>query len=138
MKRFYVFKDGTQQGSTATRELAVDLICQYQKLETHPFLSFEDEYRELMEKPIEEIKEDIFFRMDNFQHEPWYGEFELFLAAGVCQPPEEQALQVRKALKVVGYDTHTVSRGGRTYILPGEARQTAREPEPKKHDDRER
>ena len=32
MKRFYVFKDGTQQGSTATRELAVDLICQYQKL----------------------------------------------------------------------------------------------------------
>ena len=37
MKRFYVFKDGTQQGSTATRELAVDLIRQYQELETHPF-----------------------------------------------------------------------------------------------------
>ena len=36
MKRFYVFKDGTQQGSTATRELAVDLIRQYQELETHP------------------------------------------------------------------------------------------------------
>lgn len=33
MKRFYVFKDGTQQGSTATRELAVDLIRQYQELE---------------------------------------------------------------------------------------------------------
>ena len=32
MKRFYVFKDGTQQGSTATRELAVDLIRQYQEL----------------------------------------------------------------------------------------------------------
>ena len=41
MKRVYVFKDGTQQGSTATRELAVDLICQYQKLETHPFLRAE-------------------------------------------------------------------------------------------------
>ena len=41
MKRFYVFKDGTQQGSTATRELAVDLICQYQKLETHTFLRAE-------------------------------------------------------------------------------------------------
>ena len=41
MKRFYVFKDGTQQGSTATRELAVDLIRQYQKLETHPFLRAE-------------------------------------------------------------------------------------------------
>lgn len=41
MKRFYVFKDGTQQGSTATRELAVDLIRQYQKLETHPILRSE-------------------------------------------------------------------------------------------------
>ena len=41
MKRFYVFKDGTQQGSTATRELAVDLIRQYQELETHPFLPAE-------------------------------------------------------------------------------------------------
>ena len=38
MKRFYVFKDGTMQGSAATRELATDLIRQYQKLETHPFL----------------------------------------------------------------------------------------------------
>lgn len=35
MKRFYVFKDGKQCGSTATRETAIDLIRQYQKLETH-------------------------------------------------------------------------------------------------------
>ena len=41
MKRFYVFKDGTQQGSTATKELAVDMIRQYQKLETHPILRAE-------------------------------------------------------------------------------------------------
>ncbi len=41
MKRFYVFKDGTQQGSTATRELAIDMIRQYQKLETHPILRSE-------------------------------------------------------------------------------------------------
>ena len=41
MKRFYVFKDGTQQGSTATRELAIDLIRQYQELETHPILRSE-------------------------------------------------------------------------------------------------
>jgi hypothetical protein len=101
-------------------------------------MSFEDEYRELMAKPIEEIKEDIFFRMDNFQHEPWYGEFQLYLVIGVCQPSEEHVLQIRKALKVMGYDTHTASRDGRTYILPGEARQAAREPNPKKHDDRER
>ena len=101
-------------------------------------MSFEDKYRELMEKPIEEIREDIFFHPDNFQHELWYGDFQMYMTVGICQPPEKHALQVRKALKVMGYDTHTVSRGGRTYILPGEARQTAREPEPKKHDDRER
>ena len=38
MKRFYIFKDGTMQSSTATKELAIDLIRQYQKLETHPLL----------------------------------------------------------------------------------------------------
>ena len=41
MERFYIFKDGMQQGSTATRESAVDLIRQYQKQETHPFLRAE-------------------------------------------------------------------------------------------------
>ena len=41
MKRFYVFKDGTQQGSTITRELAIDMIRQHQKLETHPILRAE-------------------------------------------------------------------------------------------------
>lgn len=42
------------------------------------------------------------------------------LAIGVCQPPEEYILQVRKALKVMGFLTHTASREGKTYILPGE------------------
>lgn len=41
MKRFYVFKDGTQFGSTATRDAAIDMIRAYQKLETHPFLRAE-------------------------------------------------------------------------------------------------
>ena len=39
--RFYVFKDGTMQGSAATRKLAIDMIHAYQKLETHPFLRSE-------------------------------------------------------------------------------------------------
>ena len=38
MKRFYIFKDGTQQGSTHTKESAIEFIRQYQKLETHPVL----------------------------------------------------------------------------------------------------
>ena len=41
MKRVYIFKDGGQQASTATRENAVDLIRQYQKQETHPILRAE-------------------------------------------------------------------------------------------------
>ena len=41
MERFYIFKDGMQQGSTATKESAVDLIRQYQKQETHPILRAE-------------------------------------------------------------------------------------------------
>ena len=49
-------------------------------------MSFEEEYRELMAKPIEELKEDIFFRMDNFQNELWYGELKLYLTLGVCKP----------------------------------------------------
>lgn len=41
MRRVYVFKDGTQQGSAATKEQAIDMIRQYQKLETHPLLRAE-------------------------------------------------------------------------------------------------
>ena len=41
MKRCYIFKDGMQQASTATRESALDLIRQYQKMETHPILRAE-------------------------------------------------------------------------------------------------
>lgn len=41
MKRFYFFKDGTQQGSAATREGALDMIRKYQQREIHPFLKAE-------------------------------------------------------------------------------------------------
>ena len=41
MKRFYVFKNGQQQGSTATRELAIAMIRQYHKMENHPILRSE-------------------------------------------------------------------------------------------------
>ena len=41
MKRFYIFQDGTQVGSTATREQAIHMIRQHQELETHPLLKAE-------------------------------------------------------------------------------------------------
>ena len=101
-------------------------------------MSFEDEYRELMAKPIDELREDIFFRADNFRDEPWYSDFQMYMAIGVCTPPEEHALQVRKALKIMGYATHTSQRDGKTYIVSGEVRQTAQEPKAKKRYNRER
>ncbi|MCI9515198.1 MAG: hypothetical protein HFF60_13325 [Oscillospiraceae bacterium] len=41
MKRFYIFKDGTQVGSAVEREQALHMIRQYQALETHPLLRAE-------------------------------------------------------------------------------------------------
>lgn len=41
MTRYYIFKDGQIQGSTATRESSIETIRGYQKLETHPILRAE-------------------------------------------------------------------------------------------------
>lgn len=76
--------------------------------------------REVLEKPLEEIREDMFFRADNFQNEPWYGDFQIYRNIGVCQPRPEHALEVQKALKVMGYPTHTAERNGKLYLLSGE------------------
>lgn len=95
-------------------------------------------YHEILAKPIDEIREDIFFRYDNFRDELWYEDFQMYLAIGVCTPQEEHALQVRKALKIMGYATHTTIRGGQTYVVPGEVRQAAQEPKTKSRHDRER
>ena len=41
MSRYYIFKDGTQIGSTETRDEAVDMIRRRQKRETHYLLRSE-------------------------------------------------------------------------------------------------
>lgn len=41
MKRFYVFKDGTQVGSTVSKEQAIRMIRLYQEQETNPLLRAE-------------------------------------------------------------------------------------------------
>lgn len=101
-------------------------------------MSFQEEYRELMAKPIDAIKPDIFFRPDNFRDEPWYDDFQMYMAIGVCQPQEEHVLPIRKALKVMGLPTHSASRDGKMFVLPGEARQSEHQPNTKNHHDRER
>ena len=63
---------------------------------------FEAEYRRIFETPLEEIKEDNFFRADNFQNEKWYGDLQMYLAIGVCKPDRESVSDLQKALKVMG------------------------------------
>ena len=84
-------------------------------------MSFQDEYREWMAKLLDEIREDPFFRADNFRDEPWYDDFQTFLAIGVCKPAPEHLLVVRKALKIMGCPTHVAGQR-QDHILPGEAR----------------
>ena len=79
-------------------------------------------YRDELNKPLEDIKEDIFFRADNFQNEKWYDDFQMFMTIGVCQPKEEHISMVQKALKIMGHSSHVSKKGnGMNYIVHGEA-----------------
>lgn len=81
------------------------------------------EYRKEFEKPLADVREDPFFRADNFREEAWYGAFLLFTRIGVCQPAPEHVEKVQKALKIMGYSTHAAQRDGKVYVMPGELRQ---------------
>ena len=52
---------------------------------------FEAEYRRIFETPLEQIKEDMFFRADNFEKERWYG--------GLADVSGNRCLQARKGLR---------------------------------------
>lgn len=82
-------------------------------------------YREEFKKPLEEIKQDIFFRADNFQHEDWYGDFMIYMNIGVCHPLREHSLEIQKALKIMGYKSRITEHDGETYIVPENNRSKA-------------
>ncbi len=97
---------------------------------------FEAEYRRIFETPLEEIREDIFFRADNFQDEKWYGDLQMYWAIGVCKPDRESVSGLQKALKVMGYPTQVRERGGQLYLVP--QRETQKQLHGHKHEDKER
>ncbi len=76
-------------------------------------------YRKELEKPLDEIKEDIFFRADHFQNESWYEDFLMLTRIGVCQPDIKYVLKVQKALKIIGYHTHQKEQKGKLYVVSG-------------------
>lgn len=78
-------------------------------------------YESALDKPLEQITEDLFLRADAFEDAPWYEEFQMFRHIGVCQPQSKHLLNVQKALKMMGYTTHLMERNGGTYVVPGEA-----------------
>ena len=84
---------------------------------------FETEYKELFEKPLEKIREDIFFRADNFENEKWYGDLQMYLAIGICKPDRDSVTDLQKALKILGYPTRTRENDGELFLVPQSERQ---------------
>ena len=84
---------------------------------------FETEYRRIFETPLEEIKEDIFFRADNFENEKWSGDLQMYLAIGVCKPEKYCVSDLQKALKVLGFSTCPREIDGDLFLVPQRERQ---------------
>lgn len=78
---------------------------------------FNAEYKKLFDTPIEEIKEDPFFRADNFCNEHWYGDLCIYTTLGMCSPQKEDVANLQKALKVLGYQTKAVNRPDGIYLV---------------------
>lgn len=97
---------------------------------------FETEYRRIFETPLEEIKEDIFFRVDNFENETWYGDLQMYLAIGVCKPDRGSVPDLQKALKVLGYSTQTREIDGELFVIPQRERQKQTPPRHKQEMER--
>lgn len=70
------------------------------------------------EESLEYIKEDIFLRVDYFRDKPWYNELQIYTSIGVCKTTPEYALDMRKALKRLGYSTEFLIKDGEIYICP--------------------
>ena len=97
---------------------------------------FEAEYRRIFETPIEQIREDMFFRADNFEKERWYGDLQMYLAIGVCKPDGDCVADLQKALKVLGYNTRISKHDGEPFLLPQRERQ--KQTQPRQKQERER
>ena len=78
---------------------------------------FNAEYKKLFDTPIAEIREDPFFRADNFCNEHWYGDLCIYTVLGMCSPEKADVVNLRKALKVLGYQTKAVNRPDGIYLV---------------------
>ena len=73
--------------------------------------------KKIFEQPLEEIKEDIFFRADNFQNEKWYRDLQTYMAIGICKPDKDCVSDLQKALKILGYATRVKENNGELFLV---------------------
>jgi len=88
------------------------------------------------ETPLEQIREDMFFRADNFEKERWYGDLQMYLAIGICKPDRGCVADLQKALKVSGYNTRIREHDGEPFVLPKRERQKQTPPRQKQEMER--
>ena len=88
--------------------------------------SYKEQIQKEFEKPLEEIYEDIFLRVEAFEDEPWYDELLLYTHIGVCRPALEDAEKVQKALKMLGYETEASECDGEVYLKPKQKERSSR------------
>lgn len=74
--------------------------------------------KEILEKPIDEITEDIFFSADNFVNEEWYFDLCLYRNIGVCSPDKKHIEPLQKALKILGYKTQIKEKDNKLFLIP--------------------
>ncbi len=80
--------------------------------------SYQDLIQKEFKKPLEDIYEDTFLRVEAFEDEKWYDELLIYTHIGVCKPEKEDAEAVRKALKMLGYETEESVYNGEVYLKP--------------------
>ena len=95
--------------------------------------SYKERIQKEFEKPLENIYEDIFLRVEAFEDEKWYDELLIYTHIGVCKPEREDTERVQKALKMLGYETEESVYNGEVYLKP-----KAREQAPYDRDGEER
>ena len=57
-------------------------------------------------------------RAEVFADEKWYDELLIYTHIGVCKPEKEDSENVRKALKMLGYETEECDYNGEVYLKP--------------------
>ena len=77
-----------------------------------------EEFEELLAK----IGEEVFWGAGNLDGQTGHKELMPYMENGIRKPCPSNVSEVQKALKIMGYDTHTLENGGKPYLMQGDSR----------------